>query len=471
MKTTVINSFSEYVTYTENYKNKFYFRGQANIKWDIIPSLFRKNDSISLEVETIKREMMLSQLDVISSIFKLQHYDFPTRICDLSISPLSALFFSIEDESQINADGVVYVVDKTDAVPFHSKEINLFSKVLTDNYPNIEVLDSETSLGEEIEGILSQNYIIQYDYRFSYTNQRAILQGGTGILFGFDCSNGIINPVGKRSVNIFINERIIIPQKIKNEISTKLKELGFIHDILYQVFENTNTSSKFVLKQTKFDLHDRFEFKKILANYQIDNICFDRDELVKRIDDIYNKLFLCYGSNARIWLYIYLDENDLAEGNFICRTEWNKNYPYTIKWTKDYYLRRFSYINEQVSEQEVIEKFTDLVQAVTPAFDEILCCVLNKQYQLEYLLDRIQFYRDQVKSASYKADDLPKGNYEIEKFSNAAYAYIKDVERLIDEMLLYSSRGEKEQFLKYWVEVLLKDCKKTKEKLENWAKS
>jgi FRG domain. len=471
MKTTVINSFSEYVTYTENYKNKFYFRGQANIEWDIIPSLFRKNDYISLEVETIKREMKLSQLDVISSIFKLQHYGSPTRICDLSISSLSALFFSIEDESQINADGVVYVVDKTDAVPFHSKEINLFSKVLTDNYPKIEVLDSETSLGEEIKEILSQNYIIQYDYRFSYTNQRAILQGGTGILFGFDCSNGIIGPVGKRSVDIFINERIIIPQKIKNEISAKLKELGFIHDILYQVFENTNTSSKFVLKQTKFDLHDRFEFKKILANYQIDNICFDRDELVKQIDDIYNKLFLCYGTNARIWLHIYLDENDLAEGNFICRTEWNKNYPYTIKWTKDYYLRRFSYINEQVSEQEVIEKFSDLIQAVTPAFDEISRCVLNRQYQLEYLLDRIQLYRDQVKLASYKADDIPKGNYEIEKFSNAAYAYIKDVERLIDEMVLYSSRGEKEQFLKYWVEVLLKDCKKTKEKLENWVKS
>ena len=38
MKITIINSFEEYVTYTENYKNRYYFRGQSNIEWDITPS-------------------------------------------------------------------------------------------------------------------------------------------------------------------------------------------------------------------------------------------------------------------------------------------------------------------------------------------------------------------------------------------------------------------------------------------------
>ncbi len=466
MKTTVITSFEDYVAYTENYKNMFYFRGQANCEWGIAPSLFRKKDYLPLESEKIQEEMKLSKSDVLSSIFKLQHYGFPTRICDLSISPLSALFFTIEDNSQSNSDGVVYVFNKNSAIPFSSREVELFSKVLINNYPIIEALEDDTLSKNQIKEILSQNYIIQYDYRFSYTNRRAILQGGTGILFGFDCSNKAISPIGKKSVDVYINEKIIIPHDIKSAISAKLRRLGFIHDVLYQVFENTNTSKNFLLTQTKFDIYNKFEFKKILANYQINNIDFDKDELIRKIDEIYKNLFSSYGANARVWLYIYLDENDLTEGNFICRTEWHQDCPYTIKWTKDYFIRRFSYINEQVSEREIIEKFTDLIQMINPAFDDISHFVSNNMYSLKDLIEKIQSYEKQVKTASYKSDDIPKGNYEIENLSNAAYAYIKDVERLINEMLLYSSRGEKEQFLKYWVEVLIKDCKKSKQRLD-----
>lgn len=466
MKTTVISSFDDYVTYTENYKNNYYFRGQANCQWEIAPSLFRKKDCLPLECEKIQEEMKLSKLDVFSSIFKLQHYGFPTRICDLSISPLSSLFFTIEDNSQSNSDGVVYVFNKELAIPFSSKEVVLFSKVLLKNYPTIDALEDDIFSKNQIQEILSSNYIIQYDYHFSYTNQRAILQGGTGILFGFDCSNDVISPIGKKGLDAYIDEKIIIPRDIKREISDRLRKLGFIHDVLYQVFESTNTTKNFSLTKTKFDIHDKYEFRKILANYQISSINFDKEELIKRIAEIYKNLFLAYGANARIWLYIYLDENDLTEGNFICRTEWRQDCPYTIKWTKDYFTRRFSYINEQASEQEIIRKFSDLIHLIDPAFDDISHFVSNNIYSIEDLINKIQSYKKQVKMASFRSDDIPKGNCDIEKFSNAAYAYIKDVERLIDEMLLYTSRGEKEQFLKYWVEVLVKDCKKSRERLE-----
>ena len=74
MKITIINSFEEYVAYTENYKNRYYFRGQSNIEWDITPSLFRNKDLIPSETETIKKEMESSKMNTISSMLKLQHY-------------------------------------------------------------------------------------------------------------------------------------------------------------------------------------------------------------------------------------------------------------------------------------------------------------------------------------------------------------------------------------------------------------
>lgn len=244
-----------------------------------------------------------------------------------------------------------------------------------------------------------------------------------------------------------------------------MRELGFIHDVLYQVFESTNTTKNFSLTKTKFEVHDKYEFQKILANYQISSISFDKEELIKKIDEIYKNLFSTYGANTRIWLYIYLDENDLTEGNFICRTKWHQDSHYTIEWTKDYFTRRFSYINEQASKQEIFERFGDLIQIINPALDDISDFVSNIMYSIDDLVDKIQSYKNQVKLASFRSDDIPKGNCDIEKFSKAAYAYIKDVERLVDEMLLYSSRGEKDQFLRYWVEVLITNCKNSKKRL------
>ena len=78
----------------------------------------------------------------------------------------------------------------------------------------------------------------------------------------------------------------------------------------------------------------------------------------------------------------------------------------------------------------------------------------------------IPFTKVKLNKISYSIDDFPKGNAKIEKFANAACDYIKEVEHLINEIILYSSRGEKEQFLKYWVEVLIKDCKKSKQRLD-----
>jgi hypothetical protein len=466
MKYTEINSYEEYVAYTETYKNKYYFRGQANKGWNIVPSLFRNSNDLSKELETIKEEISNSGMDVISTLFKLQHYGTPTRICDLTISPLSALFFSIEDNKQKNEDGVVYVIDKARSVTFHSLEIEVFSEALTTDNLSVPALANDCITANDIKTILEQNYIIQYDYRFSYSNPRAILQGGTALLFGFCFEENQINRVGTCNIDDIIMEKIIVPAHIKNEITEKLEEIGFTKDTLYQTFENSANSSNFSLTQVNIDLHRRAGFNKIVANYQIDKISFNRDELTKRISDIYVNLFSIYGSNARIWLYFYLDENDLVDGNFICRTEWSEDHPYTIKWTKDYYINRMRYINEQISPEEIISSFTSLVGVVSSAYNEIIKIVLQDNYHIDLLFSKIEQYKKSVKKCSCNADDIGKGNVIVEQYSQAAYMFIKDVERLIDDILFYKDKGMNERFLRYWCEALLKDCTKSKDNFE-----
>lgn len=71
-----------------------------------------------------------------------------------------------------------------------------------------------------------------------------------------------------------------------------------------------------------------------------------------KLKSIHSKLFLEYGNNARIWLFVYYDEYDISNGNWICRTSWTNPVGYKINWTQDYYTRRMSRMNEEISQNE-----------------------------------------------------------------------------------------------------------------------
>lgn len=178
MKEIFINSFNEYVEYTEKYKNKFLFRGQSNVDWEIKPSIFRNEQVLKDEAENIQQCLKDSGKNVLLTLFELQHYGSPTRLLDLTISPLSALFFSIDDGSQSENDGIVYVIDRTHQYSVNDKELLLFGECL--------LKAEEDIINQDIDNLICKDYLIKYNYDISYTNKRSILQGGTAILFGFE---------------------------------------------------------------------------------------------------------------------------------------------------------------------------------------------------------------------------------------------------------------------------------------------
>lgn len=85
----------------ENLFTNIYYRGQQNINWPVKPSIFRGN-WIDHEKEFIEEMLINNPYDfenvktTLEILTKMQHYNAPTRLLDITKNPYIALYFACE---------------------------------------------------------------------------------------------------------------------------------------------------------------------------------------------------------------------------------------------------------------------------------------------------------------------------------------------------------------------------------------
>lgn len=288
MKSERITNISSYIDYVmekrsemleqENLNNSmWFFRGQKCDQWSVIPSVFR-GDSLSVERDTIGDALRrnpfefrnMSEFEVLT---KLQHYGLSTRLLDVTLNPLVALFFATEPHveytqgknyqyTQKKYDGIVYYGYKqwhtptelpaiiTSAIPFTD-----FNQDMTVDKFLIDLLDNHMITSKQKDYLSSDSYspfvsYIQGNYftRSDQSNERLVRQSGAFLIPASLNIVGDDNNIGARHIekskcvldDMFVG-KICIPEEYKPSIRDELDFFNINESTMFPELEHQMT--------------------------------------------------------------------------------------------------------------------------------------------------------------------------------------------------------------------------------------
>lgn len=230
----------------EGRSDNLFFRGQSNSTWEIRPSVFR-DSLLSVEDLIIQRAIARAPYEfanssAIEELTKLQHYGLPTRLLDVTMNPLVALYFACATENNSSAtdeeipDGVVFFCTGYGEYS-NAEDIKILAslaKIKIDGNITLQQLAEKLGIKDQKNAL---NFISQLQRHVfvmpHYSNSRIISQSGAFLLTGAinvtENETDLWQSKVQKSVcnlNSIFAETILIDGKEKQNI---LNELDFLN--------------------------------------------------------------------------------------------------------------------------------------------------------------------------------------------------------------------------------------------------
>ncbi len=251
------------------------FRGQKYLNWSTLPKLFREDCKVYHEENSIVRDLVSihpQEFDGDKTMFdrlvRMQHFGLPTRLLDVTINPLVALWFASEkhEEEGIEQDGKVqlFMVPAvrqryydSDRVSCMANLANLKNSVKEEIFKLIEeglsrarfnqrkcVDELFYNIGMEkphFRKVIEPTDLVRPVFvRPKMNNKRIIAQSGAFLIYG---AKVFTSTPDEKSIPI---TKLIVASDAKNRIRKELELLG-IH--ASSLFPEIDKSAEFVVKK------------------------------------------------------------------------------------------------------------------------------------------------------------------------------------------------------------------------------
>ena len=215
------------------YRDNCVYRGMADWKWGLAPSLNRAcAHDLKLEHQMLRsfRKYGYADLQHVNSFWQMlamaQQFGLPTRLLDWTYSPLVAAHFATEDQETYDRDGIIWCVD----IEKMNRQLpDPLKEMLREERGNIFTMEMMDRVGEGFDAL---NRISSQPFALFFEPASTVNRIANQYALFSVCSDPqtVLNDLPETE-DCF--RRIIIPAAVKLEIRDKLDYINISERMIY----------------------------------------------------------------------------------------------------------------------------------------------------------------------------------------------------------------------------------------------